>query len=73
MGSRLVKMVDLVVAIFCGHSRDGMGPRMEGWVEIDYVVAYLSLKIQSHSCGCSFRGAEGLVDEKRADEDGKLG
>ena len=39
MGSRLVKMVDPVGAIFYGHSWDGMGPRTEGWAEIDCIVA----------------------------------
>ena len=60
--------VDLVGAIFNGHSRDSMEPRTEGWVG-----AKLSLKIQSHSCGRIFRGAGGLVDEKWAGEDGRPG
>ena len=58
----LVKIADLVRAIFCSHSRDGPEPRMEGWAEIDVLVAQLSLKIESHSCVCSFHGAVGLVD-----------
>ena len=39
MGSGLVKMVDPVGAIFYSQSRDGTGPRMEGWAKISYVVA----------------------------------
>ena len=39
MGSRLVKMADAVGAIFYGHSRDNTKPGMEGWAEIDPVVA----------------------------------
>ena len=39
MLSGLVKMVDLVGAIFYGRSRDGKEPGMEGWVEIDHRVA----------------------------------
>ena len=39
MGSRLVKMVDPVGAIFYGHGMDSMEPRMEGWAEIDHIVA----------------------------------
>ena len=38
MGSRLVKMLDPVGAIFYGHTRDGIEPRMEEWVEIDHIV-----------------------------------
>ena len=38
-GSGLVKMTDLVGAIFCDHSKDGTEPRMKGWAEIDRVVA----------------------------------
>ena len=39
MGSKLVKTADLVGTIFCGHSRGGMEPRMEGWIEIVHIVA----------------------------------
>ena len=39
MLSGLVKMVDPVGAIFYGRSRDGKEPGMEGWAEIDLVVA----------------------------------
>ena len=39
MVSGLVKMVDLVGAIFYGHTRDGIEPRMEEWAEIDRIVA----------------------------------
>ena len=39
MGSRLVKMVDLVGAIFYSHSRDDTELRMEEWLEIDHIVA----------------------------------
>ena len=39
MVSGLVKTVDLFGAIFYRHSRDGTEPRMEGWIEIDHVVA----------------------------------
>ena len=39
MGSGLVKMADLVGAIFYGHSRDDTLPRMEGLAEIGCVVA----------------------------------
>ena len=39
MGIGLVKMADLVGAIFYGHSRDDTEPGMEGWVEIDCIVA----------------------------------
>ena len=38
MRIRLVKMVDQVRAIFCGHSRDGTEPEMEGLAEIDHIV-----------------------------------
>ena len=38
-GSGLVKMADLVGANFCGHSKDGTKPGMEGWAKIDHVVA----------------------------------
>ena len=57
-----MKMAKPVGAIFHGHSRDGMKLRMKGWVEIDCIVAYLSLKIECHNCGRSFWGAGGLVD-----------
>ena len=63
MRNRLMKMADSVKAIFCGHSRDGTEPRMDEWAKIDLLVAQLSLKIESHSCGCSFHGAVGLVDD----------
>ena len=59
----LVKTADVVRAIFCGHSRDGTEPEMEGWAKIDLLVAQLSLKIESHSCGHSFRGIVSLVDD----------
>ena len=62
MGSGLVKMVDPMEANFCGHSRDDTEPRMEGWAEVDHVVAQLSLNIESHSCGRSFHGVGGLID-----------
>ena len=39
MRNRLMKIADPVRAIFYVHSRDGMEPRMEGWAEIDYIVA----------------------------------
>ena len=39
MRNGLMKTADLVRAIFCGHSRDGTEPGMEGWAEIDHVVA----------------------------------
>ena len=38
-GSGLVKMADLVGAIFCSHSRDGTEPRMDGWAKIDSIVS----------------------------------
>ena len=57
-----MKMADSVRAIFCGHSKDGTEPGMEGWAKIDHVVALLSLKIESHSCGRSFCVASGLID-----------
>ena len=63
MRNGLVKMADPVRAIFCGHSRDGMEPEMEGWAKIDLLVAQLSLKIESYRCGCSFHGAVSLVDD----------
>ena len=62
MCSRLVKMADPVGANFCGHSRDDTEPGIEGREEIDRVIAQLSLNIESHSCGRSFRGVGGLVD-----------
>ena len=62
MRNGLVKTIDSVRAFCCGHSRDGTEPRMEGWAEIDCVVPYLSLKIESHSCGPYFHGAGGLID-----------
>ena len=39
MRNRMVKTTDMVRAIFYGYSRDGTKPRMEGWTEIDRVVA----------------------------------
>ena len=39
MRNGLEKMVDLVRAIFYGHSRGNMDLGMEGWAEIDRVVA----------------------------------
>ena len=63
MGSGLVKMVDPMEANFYGHSRDDTKPGMEGWAKIDCVVVSLILKIESHSCGRSFRGVGDLVDE----------
>ena len=39
MGSGLVKIVDPVGAIFCGYIRDGTKPGIEGYVEIDLIVA----------------------------------
>ena len=63
MRNELMKMVDPVRAIFCGHSRVGTAPRMEGWAKIDLLVAQLSLKIESYRCGYSFHGAVSLVDD----------
>ena len=57
-----MKAADPDRAIFYGHNRDGTEPEMEGLTETDRVVALLSLKIESHSCGHSFRGGCGLVD-----------
>ena len=73
MRNRLVKTVDSVRAIFCGYSRDGTVSKMEGWAQIDYVVAQLSPKIKGHSCGHSFHGAVDLVDVYQAGEDGRPG
>ena len=67
-------MADLVRSIFYGHSRVGTEPRIEGWAEIDLLVAKLSLKIESHSYSYSSRGAVGLIGDsglvKRADPSG---
>ena len=57
-----MKAADLIGAIFCGHSSDGMELGVKGWVEIDRIVAYLSLKIESHCYDHSFRRASGIVD-----------
>ena len=63
MRNGLMKTVDLVRAIFYGHSRDGTEPGMEGWAKIDLLVAQLSLKIESYRCGCSFHRAVSFVDD----------
>ena len=39
MRNGLEKTVDSVRAIFYSHSRGNMDPGMEGWAEIDHVVA----------------------------------